>query len=54
MLDRGIAKYICNVINSYNITGTSLINTFLNCESSVFVENYIYIMYNYNIPPTLL
>ena len=34
ILDRRIAKYIFNVINSNNITVTSLINTFLNCESS--------------------
>ena len=39
ILDRRIAKYIFNVINSNNITVTSLINTFLNCESSVFAEN---------------
>ena len=50
ILDRRIAKYIFNVINSDN---TSLINSFLNCESSVFAENYIYIMYKYNIPSTL-
>ena len=30
-----------------------MINSFLNCESSVFAENYKYIMYNYNIPSTL-
>ena len=34
-----------------------MINTFLNFESSVFAENYIYIyiyiMYKYNIPSTL-
>ena len=53
ILDRRIAKYIFNVINSNNITVTSLINTFLNCESSVFAENYRYIMYKYNIPSTL-
>ena len=53
ILDRRIVKYILNVINSYNITVTSLINTFLNCESSVFAENYRYIMYKYNIPSTL-
>ena len=28
----------------------SLINTFLTCESSVFAENYRYLMYKYNIP----
>ena len=53
ILDHRIAKYIFNVIYSYNITVTSLINTFLNCESSVFAENYRYIMYKYNIPSTL-
>ena len=53
ILDRRSAKYIFNVNNSYNITVTSLINTFLNCESSVFAENYRYIMYKYNIPSTL-
>ena len=53
ILDRRIAKYILNVINYYNITVTSLINTFLNCESSVFAENYRYIMYKYNIPSIL-
>ena len=53
ILDRRIAKYIFNVINSYNITVTSLINTFLNCENSVSAENYRYIMYKYNIPSTL-
>ena len=53
ILDRRIAKYIFNVINSDNTTLTSLINTFLNCESSVFAENYRYIMYKYNIPSTL-
>ena len=36
ILDRRIAKYILNVINSDNIFVTSLINTFLNWESSVF------------------
>ena len=30
-----------------------MINSFLNCESSVFAENYRYIMYKYNIPSTL-
>ena len=30
-----------------------MINTFLNCEASVFAENYGYIMYKYNIPSTL-
>ena len=56
ILDRRIAKYIFNVINSYNITVTSFINTFLNCESSVFAENYRYIMiflYKYNIISTM-
>ena len=53
IFDRRIAKYIFNDINSNNITVTSLINTFLNCESSVFAENYRYIMYMYNIPSTL-
>ena len=53
ILDRRIAKYIFNVINSNTITVTSLINTFLNCESSVFAEIYRYIMYKYNIPSTL-
>ena len=53
ILDHRIAKYIFNVINSDNTTLTSLINTFLNCESSVFAENYRYNMYKYNIPSTL-
>ena len=53
IIDRRIAKYICNVINSENTTLTSLINSFINCESSVFAENYRYIMYKYNIPSTL-
>ena len=53
ILDRRIAKYIFNVINSNTITVTSLINTFLNCESSVFAEIYRYIMYKYNIPSKL-
>ena len=53
VLDRAIAKYIFNVINSYNMTVTSLINTLLNCESSAFAENYRYIMYTYNIPSPL-
>ena len=53
ILDRRIAKYILNVINSDNTTLTSLINSFLNCESSIFAENYRYIMYKYNIPSTL-
>ena len=53
ILDRRIAKYIFNVINSNTITVTSLINTFLNSESSVFAEIYRYIMYKYNIPSTL-
>ena len=44
---------IFNVINSNNITVTSLINTFLNCGSSVFAENYRYIMYNYKVQSTL-
>ena len=44
--DRIIAKYIFNVINSDNTTVTSLINSFLNCESSVFAENYRYSMYS--------
>ena len=44
ILYRRIAKYIFNVINSDNSTLTSLINSFLNCESSVFAENYRYIM----------
>ena len=35
ILDRRIAKYIFNVINSYNITVTSVITTFLDCESTV-------------------
>ena len=48
ILDCQIAKYIFNVINSNNITITSLINTFLNCESSVFAESFRYIMYKYN------
>ena len=38
ILDRRIAKYIFNVINSDNTTLTSLINSFLNCESSVFCK----------------
>ena len=55
ILDRRIAKYIYLfiVINSDNTTVTSLINSFLNCESSVIAENYRYIMYKYNIPSTL-
>ena len=53
ILDSRIAKYIFNVINSDNTTLTSLINWFLNYESSVFAENYRYIMYKYNIPSTL-
>ena len=53
ILDHIIAKYIFNVINSYNTTLTSLINTFLNCKSPVFAENYRYIMYKYNIPSTV-
>ena len=53
ILDRRITKYICNVINSDNTTVTSLINLFLNCESSVFAENSRYIIYKYNIPSTL-
>ena len=53
ILDRRIAKYIFNVINSDNTTLTSLINSFLNCEASVFAENHRYIMYKYNIPSTL-
>ena len=32
ILDRRNVKYVSNVINSNNITVTSLINTFLNCE----------------------
>ena len=37
-LDRGIAKSqtYCNVINYNNMTVTSLINTFINCASSIF------------------
>ena len=53
ILDRRIANYIFNVINFYNTTLTSLINSFHNCGSSVFAENYRYIMYTYNIPSTL-
>ena len=53
ILDRRIAKYIFNVINSDNTILTSFINSFLNCEFSVFVENYRYIMYKYNIPSIL-
>ena len=30
-----------------------MINTFLNCESSVFAESYRYNIYKYNIPSTL-
>ena len=30
-----------------------MINTILNCESSVFAESSRYIMYKYNIPSTL-
>ena len=50
LLDRRIAKFIFNVINSNNRTMASLINTFLTCESSVFADNYKYLMYKYNIP----
>ena len=50
LLDRRIAKFIFNVINSKNRTVATLINTFLTCESSVFAENYRYLMYKYNIP----
>ena len=53
ILNRIIAKYILNVINSYNIAVTSLTNKFLDCESSVFKENYRYVMYKYYIPSTL-
>ena len=53
IFDSIIAKYIFNVINSYNITLTSLINSFLNYESSVFAETDRYIMYKYNMPSTL-
>ena len=40
LLDCRIAKFIFNVINSKNRMVTTLINTFLTCESSVFAENY--------------
>ena len=43
----------CGLMTRKKKTVTSLINTFLNCESSVFAENYRYIMYKYNIPSTL-
>ena len=52
ILDRRIAKYIFNVINFDNIVVTSIINSLIQCESSVFAENYRYIMCNYNIPST--
>ena len=42
-----------NVINSDNTTLTLLINSFLNCESTVFAENYRYSMYKYNILSSL-
>ena len=49
ILDCRIVTYILNVINSDNITVSSFINTFFNCESSVFAEKYRYSMYKYNI-----
>ena len=42
ILDLRMANYIFNIINSDNTTVTSLINSFLNSESSVFAENHRY------------
>ena len=38
-------KVYFNVIHSNNISVTLLINIFLNCKSSVFADNYIYIIF---------
>ena len=48
-LDRRLAKFVCSMLNSWNLTVYKLIRLFLQSNSSTFAENVRYLMYKYEI-----
>ena len=48
-LDRRLMKYIYNMLNSENRTIRSMMYVFIKSNSSVFAENYRYLMYKYEM-----
>ena len=49
-LHKRFAKYVYKLINTENNTARSMLEVFLYCESSVYAENYRFLIYTYNIP----